>query len=146
MKPVDARGFSLIELAIVVLVMGMVLAMAVPAMTGFRSSHAVRTAAENIAGQLRLARERAISTGVTQTVRFRANTYGGDYHVLNGTTIGTASKLPRGVQYLWSVGTQDTFRLTKDGRSQESGTVIVQDGRGVRDSVSVQQSGMVLIR
>ena len=146
MKPVDARGFSLIELAIVVLVMGMVIAMAVPAMTGFRSSHAVRTAAENIAGQLRLARERAISTGVTQTVRFQANTYGGDYHVVDGTTIGTASKLPRGVQYLWSVGTQDTFRLTKDGRSQESGTVIVQDGRGVRDSVSVQQSGMVLIR
>lgn len=146
MRPVDARGFSLIELAIVVLVMGMVIAMAVPAMNGFRSSHAVRTAAENIAGQLRLARERAISTGVTQTVRFQANTHGGDYHVQDGAVIGTASKLPRGVRYLWSVGTQDTFRLTKDGRSQESGTVIVQDARGVRDSVSVQQSGMVLIR
>ena len=147
MRPVDARGFSLIELAIVVLGDG-------DGVGHGRAGHerlpiqsrgadgGPRTSPDSCASRAR----GAISTGVTQTVMFRANTLGGDYHVLNGTTAGTASKLPRGVQYLWSVGTQDSFRLTKDGRSQESGTVIVQDSRGIRDSVSVQQSGMVLIR
>jgi len=138
------RGFSMIELAIVLVIMGLLVAMAVPSMSGFRSSHMVKIATENIAGQLRLAREKAIGTGDTQTLRFRANFQDSDYHVWTGTEANPKWKLPPGISYLWSGGTQDSFRLTRDGRSLDSGLIIVQDSRGFRDTVSVQRSGLVI--
>src|SRR5262245_61978110 len=139
------RGFSLIEMVIVLLIMGLLIAMAVPFMTGFRSSHMVKIATENIAGQIRLARAKAIGTGMTQTLRFKANFQGSDYHVWTGSAVGGKWKLPQGIAYLWSAGTQDSFRLTQDGRCMDSGLIIVQDARGVRDTVSVQRSGLVTL-
>ena len=144
MTPPSTRGFSLVELAIVLLVAGLLIAAGIPAVTGFRSSHMVRIASENIAGQLRLARQKAIGSGTTQVMRFRAGFEESDYHVWNGTAADPKWSLPHGVSYLWATGTQDTFRLTSDGRCLESGMVIVQDSRGVRDTVSVQRSGLVL--
>ena len=110
------RGFSMVELIIVLLVMGMIIAIAVPTVSGFRSSHMVKIAVENIAGQLRLAREKAISSGTTQTLRFQAGVGGYDYHVWNGGVANPGWKLPNGIHYLWASGTQDSFRLTRDGR------------------------------
>ena len=144
MNALSARGFSLVELAIVLTLMGLLIALAVPNMTGFRSSHMVKIAGENIAGQLRLARETAIRTSTTQTLRFRAGYEGSDYHVWSGGVADPKWSLPTGVSYLWSAGTCDSFRLTGDGRCLESGMVIVQDSRGVRDTVSVERSGLVL--
>jgi type II secretory pathway pseudopilin PulG len=134
----------LVELVIVLLVLGMMIAIAVPNITGFKSSHLVKIASENIAGQLRLAREKAIGTGTTQTIRFQAGVGGYDYHIWNGSQANPGWKLPKGISYLWATGTQDSFRLTRDGRSLDSGMIIVQDSRGVRDTVSVQRSGLVL--
>lgn len=134
----------MVELAIVMLVMGMLIAFAVPAVTGYRSSHMVRIASENIAGQLRLAREKAVSTGTTQTLRFMAGYQGSDYHVWDGAAAYPKWTLPAGITYLWATGTQDSFRLTQDGRSLDSGMIVVQDARGVRDTVSVQRSGLIL--
>ena len=144
MKRFVPKGFSMVELAIVMLVMGMIIAFAVPAVTGYRSSHMVKIASENIAGQLRLAREKAVSTSTTQTLRFMAGYQGSDYHVWNGSAPDPKWKLPTGITYLWTAGTQDSFRLTQDGRSLDSGMIIVQDTRGVRDTVSVQRSGLIL--
>jgi len=140
----NVRGFSMVELVIVLLLLGMMIAMAVPTVSGFRSSHMVKIAKENIAGQIRLAREKAIGTGTTQTIRFQAGQYGYDYYIWNGSQANPGWKLPKGIAYLWVTGTQDSFRLTRDGRCQDSGMIIVQDSRGVRDTVSVQRSGLVL--
>jgi prepilin-type N-terminal cleavage/methylation domain-containing protein len=144
MKLLTDKGFSMVELAIVMLVMGMLIAFAVPAVTGYRSSHMVRIASENIAGQLRLAREKAVSTGTTQVLRFKPGFQGSDYHVWNGSVADPKWSLPGGISYLWAAGTQDSFRLTQDGRSLDSGMIVVQDARGVRDTVSVQRSGLIL--
>src|SRR5205823_3541973 len=70
MKRGSEQGFSLVELAIVVLVMGMLLTFAIPSYRSLSESYQLRGAAENIAGQLRLAREKAIGSGVTQQVQF----------------------------------------------------------------------------
>jgi Tfp pilus assembly protein FimT len=107
----------MVELAIVLVIFGTIIAFGVPMMTGYRSSHMVKIAKENIAGQLRLAREKAISTGATQTLRFIAGFQGADYHVWNGAVANPKWSLPTGIQYLWSGGTQNTFRLTP-GRAQ----------------------------
>ena len=143
----SARGFSLIELAVVVLVMGLLLGFSIPAYQSFSSSHQVGGAAENIAGQLRLARQKAIATGVPQPMHFYYNTYNADYHIHIGSFVASKWKLPRGVTYLWSTGTLTNMRvtLTPDGRASQSGLVILQNRRGLRDTVSVQLSGLVLV-
>lgn len=144
MTRMHPRGFSLIELVIVLLIMGIVIGFGVPLFAGYRSSQEVKLAGENITGQLRLARESAITSGTTQLIRFKAGYQSSDYHILRGSLATPKWSLPVGVTYLWASGTQDTFRLTSDGRSLDSGMIIVCDSRGVRDTVSVQRSGVIL--
>ena len=143
-NPRDSRGFSLVELAVTLVVFGLVLAMTVPAFRGFSASHQLKNAVANITGQLRLGREKAISSGTTQTLRFMAAFQSSDYHIWNGTTANPKWSLPNGISYYWGSGTQNTYRMTRDGRCLDSGMIILQDARGTRDTVSVQISGLVL--
>jgi prepilin-type N-terminal cleavage/methylation domain-containing protein len=144
MKPRDSNGFSLVELSITLVVFGLVLAMTVPSFRSFSASHQLKSAAANITGQLRLAREKAISTGSTQELRFMEAFQSSDYHVWNGATANPKWKLPNGITYYWGTGTQSSYRMTRDGRCMDSGLIILQDLRGRRDTVSVQISGLVL--
>jgi prepilin-type N-terminal cleavage/methylation domain-containing protein len=139
-----SRGFSLVELAITLVVFGLVLAMTVPAFRGFSASHQLKGAIANVNGQLRLGREKAIASGTTQTLRFMAGFQGSDYHVWNGTVANPKWSLPNGISYYWGAGTQNTYRMTREGRCLDSGMIILQDARGNRDTVSVQISGFVL--
>ena len=146
MKAVNQAGFSLVELAIVILIFGATLAFSVPAINGFSKRHQLRGAIENISGQLRLARESAIATGNTQNMHFTADYSGCDYHIHNNGVVDPKWSLPKGVSYYWGTGTQNQYRLTKDGRSLDTGMIILQDTRGYRDTVSVLASGLVLIK
>ena len=142
----NLRGFSLIEMCIAILILGMLFAFSVPAINTFSATFKVHGAAEDIAGQLKLAREKAISTGSTQWLRFMAGFSGSDYHVWDGTTANPTWKLPNGVTYYWGSGTYTDYRMTKDGRCLDSGMIIIQDSKGRRDTVSVQLSGLVLVQ
>ena len=144
MKSLESHGFSLLELSVAVLVLGLLFAFSIPAFTTFTASYQLKSTTQNIAGQLRLAREKAIATGAMQTLRFMAAFQGSDYHVWDGTTADPKWSLPRGITYCTGIQTQ--FRMTKDGRCQDSGLVMVQDRRGNRDTVSVQLSGLVLVK
>jgi hypothetical protein len=68
---------------------------------------------------------------------------GCDYHIHYPSGIGATWNLPDGITY-YSVGVNPT--MTKDGRANASGDVILQNRRGSRDTVSVQMSGLVLTR
>ena len=50
----------------------------------------------------------------------------------------------RSVQY--SVFNQGGFSITPDGRASSSRLIILRDRRGNRDTVSVQMSGLVIVR
>jgi len=145
MKSASAAGFSLIELAITILVLGIVLAFGIPAFSNFSGSYNLKGATENIGAQLRLAREKAISTGIAQTLWFKkSKCAGSDYCVDNGGGPDPKWNLPNGINYKNGSGFQDTYTMGKDGRWNTSGMVIVQDIRGNRDTVSVQMSGLVI--
>jgi prepilin-type N-terminal cleavage/methylation domain-containing protein len=136
------RGFSLVELAIVLVVMGLIFGFSVPSFQRISSSYKLRGAAENVAGQLRLAREKAIATGLQQPIHIPSSSI---YHVHYTTGVSTAWTLPRGVTFTNpTVGSW--YHMESDGRSLESGVIVVQNTRGVLDTVSVQLSGLVLIR
>ncbi len=136
------RGFSLIELMIVLVVLGLLLGFSIPSFHRLSSSYQLQSTAENIAGQLRLAREKAIATGVIQPFRCA----GAAYATTPASGIGGWWKLPRGIEYDWCTGTDSLYQLQTDGRSDRSGLIVLQDPNGGRDTVSVQLSGLVLTR
>jgi prepilin-type N-terminal cleavage/methylation domain-containing protein len=135
------RGFSLVELAIVLVVFGLLLAFSIPTFHSIMTTQQLKGATENIAAQLRIAREKAIATGVTQPMHFVGTNV---YHIHYPTGIATAWTLPTGVQFTTSLNSW--YRMQSDGRCDNSGLVVVQDQRGIRDTVSIQLSGLVLTK
>ena len=144
-KPNDS-GFSLIELMFVVIILGTMIAMSIPSMRGFRQSYDLRSATENIAGQLTLARQKAMAVDSTQIMHFGINWMGCDYHIHNNNVMNPKWSLPTGVIFYLGAGTKTEFRMTSDGRCLDSGMVILEDVRGMRDTVSVLRSGLILVR
>ena len=160
MKALSTRGFSLVELAVVMVIFGLVLAFSIPAYHSLSRGQQLHTATENIAGQMRLMREVAISNGVTQTMHFtyQYNPGGGmpisDYHIHTNNVMqqNTCWVLPRGITFYWGAGTVSAFNAQSDGRIYDafgnplSGMVIVQDVNSNYDTVSVVSSGLILTK
>lgn len=153
MRDPAERGFSLIELAIVLVVMGILFAFSVPGFQRLTSSNQLRGAAENVAGQLRLARAKAIGTGVEQPLHIQNST---TYHIHYPSGISTIWTLPSGITFTSAapVTVGDWYYMAPDGRFYQnsshtvtgSNIIVLANTRGVRDTVSVQLSGLILIR
>ncbi len=145
----SSRGFSLIELGVVIIVMGLVLAFGIPLFSRYSSTQQLKGAAENIAAQMRLLRETAIGTATSQTMHFVYrwvfNGQTSDYHVHNGTVVGAVFSLPRGIAYYPS-GYSGNYTAKTDGRFTSGGLIIVVDPNGLRDTVSVMASGLILTK
>ena len=144
MNRLTSRGFSLVELAVTLVVFGLVLAFSIPAFQSFNTTQQLKGATENIAGQMRMMREVSISSNTTQTMHFFYATLGGDYHIHNGAVQGGTWSLPRNIVYYWGAGTNSVMVSTSDGRMSSSGMIILEDPKGDRDTVSVLASGLIL--
>ncbi len=64
------RGFSLLELLVVISIMGLFVAVSVPALSTVRSSMVLRAAAQEASASLHFARSRAMSRDVNTGVKF----------------------------------------------------------------------------
>ena len=139
------RGFTLAEMMIVILLMGLMLAFAVPALRRLGNSQGLKGAKENIISQLQLQRAQAISTGVdSQRIHFNSN-YGFDYHLhpASGTpTVGW--HFPRGVTYASGFSDASDLIMRANGRCSESLTIPLMNAQGVRDTIVILTSGLVL--
>lgn len=143
-----SRGFSLVEMAIVLVIFGVLLSFSVPMIQGFTTTHNLKGAGENLAAQFRLARQIAIDTGKSQVIHcFYQSLNNGqinDYHIHSGgAVISGMWNLPKGITYNWVTGTQSVYTIGPDGRFSPSGMVILQNQKGRLDTVSVQGSGMI---
>ncbi|MEK7329511.1 MAG: prepilin-type N-terminal cleavage/methylation domain-containing protein [Candidatus Eisenbacteria bacterium] len=140
----STRGFTLVEMAVTILVLGLLFAFSIPAYQNVSASYQLKGATENVAAQLRLAREKAIATGMDQPMHFTYNYLDSDYHIHYASGFVPAKwKLPQGITY-YSVTVNPT--MLRDGRTSASGNIILRDTRGNRDTVSVQMSGLILTK
>ena len=144
MNRLSSRGFSLVELAVTLVVFGLVLAFSIPSFQSFNTTQQLTGATQNVAAQMRLMREIAISSGTTQTMHFFYATFGGDYHIHTNGVVGATWSLPRKITYYWGAGTSSVMQTTPDGRVKFPGMVILQDQNSKRDTVSVLASGLIL--
>jgi len=144
-----AAGFTLVEIAVTVLLLGMLLALAVPTVQQLSGGYHLRATSENLAGQLRLAREKAIATGKNQHFHFTAIA-NGDYYIIDHTSgvVSNRWKFPKGITYGGGSLSGGWIDMATDGRAKwgtlpASGLIVLQDTRGIRDTVSIQSSGLV---
>jgi hypothetical protein len=91
---------------------------------------------------IQLQRSRAMSTGQPVTLNFNTGTPAG-WTAMSGTYWSHAN-LPNGITY--ASATPNTIQLTRDGRVSSSALVVFQNRTGIQDTVSVQLSGLALIR
>jgi prepilin-type N-terminal cleavage/methylation domain-containing protein len=147
----NASGFTLIEIAVVILILGLLFGFSIPSFQSYRQSQMLEAATQNLVGQLRLGRQKAISMQHEQKLAFSVGT--NRYTVTDLSTGQTAGpfRFPTGVvledaSIVVAGVTGSTITALTDGRYSGSGEFILRDAKGVRDTVSVQASGLALSR
>jgi prepilin-type N-terminal cleavage/methylation domain-containing protein len=133
-------GFTLVELAVTILVLGLLLGFSIPAFHSISASYQLKGASENIAAQIRLSREKAIGINQQQHWHFWQSTNAYHAHDLTTGQVFGPWPLPRRVRLV----SDNDFIMLTDGRASASTDIIVEDFRGNRDTVTVQVSGLVL--
>lgn len=121
----DARcaGFSLVELTLVVAIMAVLAALAVPRWAGAAARYRLELAAERLERDLRMARDLARGRGVSVTVVFSGK--GMAYEIA-----GLADPERRGTAYAVRL-VDEPYGLTKVEWSFGGASVIAFDGLGV---------------
>ena len=137
-------GFSLTELMTAVLILGILATFSAPAVFKALSGWNLHNSREIVISEVKLLREKAITQGRSLRVWFSPGS--NLYWFQNPTTgVWTSYQLPNRVTF-YSVsfvgGPYDTY-LQPDGRSMRSGTIILQNTKGVKDTVVVNLSGWV---
>jgi len=130
------RGFTLIEMIVVLAIIGLITALALPVMTGSQAKAETRMAAREIAAGLRMTRTLAMTGDVTEA--FLIDTAKGTYRV--GST--ASRQVPKGVRLLLvtTVGdrineTAGGIRFFSDGTSSGGGVKLTK--RNTAETVRV---------
>lgn len=136
------RGFSLLELMTALIVFGILLGFGIPSYQSYAQTQKLRGTSENLVQTINLQRSRAMATGQNVVINFNTAAPAGWTVMSQGRQNQMA--LPKGISY--ASANPASLTLTRDGRVNSSGLVVFQNRTGRQDTVSVQLSGLSLIR
>ncbi|MBI5168986.1 MAG: GspH/FimT family pseudopilin [Candidatus Eisenbacteria bacterium] len=139
------RGFSLVELMVAVAILGLMLTISVPGVRSALRAHRLKSSAENIAAQLRLARSTAMANGTDRRMCFAEDSAGFDYHVHTSDGRLRGWSLPEGIHYAMGTDTSTGLTFRTSGRASRSLDIVLLDDRAHRDSVTIEISGYLLV-
>jgi Tfp pilus assembly protein FimT len=126
----------------VLIIFGALVGFGIPAFGHYLRTQALRGTSENLVQTIQLQRSRAMATGQSVVINF--NTAAPSAWTVMGAGRSNRNVLPNGVSYVSA--TPSSLTLTRDGRVNTSGLVVFQNREGVTDTVSIQVSGLALIR
>jgi len=153
------KGYSVAELIITLLLLIIVSAMAVPFILGTIQDYRLRTAAWQVAGDLRLARQKAVASGKAYRLTYKNGAAPSDpnsYIIERNEGVGTWTRDPAPRIYLQSldgptfvmIDTSSTplsgvINFAANGTVPTAGTIRLVDGRGKRYDISINSVGRV---
>jgi len=136
------RGFSLIEMMVAIVVFGLLIGFSIPSYQSYALTQKLRGTSENLVQTIQLQRSRAMATGQDVTLNFNTAAPAG-WTVLSGNRSNHVD-LPLGITY--ASANPGSLTLTRNGQVSSSGLVVFQNRTGTLDTVSVQLSGLAIIR
>jgi type IV fimbrial biogenesis protein FimT len=147
-----AGGFSLIEMMVVVLILAIVAAIAIPNLIAWRSGMNLRAAVDILRSDLESARARAVKENARVTVAFipTAGQYSVTYQDPDANTILLKSQtLPAGVRI---ASDNPVYTLTSNSTSFSSrgtadpGTIVLANQKGKTSSISITFIGKIEVK
>jgi prepilin-type N-terminal cleavage/methylation domain-containing protein len=145
----NRAGFTALELAVVMTMIGLIMAMTFPHLAGFRERENSRSAQQQVAAYAAMARAAAIQRGRTAAVRFD-----NDSMWVTVDTVGATLKLRSAVSLNRTYGVSlaaDQAVITFDPRgfspsTPSAGARLVVSKGALRDSVCVTRLGQIKIK
>ncbi|MBI5837910.1 MAG: GspH/FimT family pseudopilin [Candidatus Eisenbacteria bacterium] len=138
-------GFSLVELMFTLTLAGILLTFGIPAFLHYRQSTALPAESMRLAGQLKLARQVAISRSARYGVQ--VDSAGARYRVVDPTTdsVGPWIEMSHYVGFcrVEAPSPGSRFIFSADGRTPANGQVILAGAAGTFDTIGVSLSGRV---
>lgn len=139
-------GFSLVELTVLMVVIGIMLALAVPNVRSTIDTFQVRTAAAEMATNIRLVGQQSISHEKEYKIKFDCSS---DRYMVYWVKEDGTTELVETVALENGVGIESTTFLNDEitfgvqGRPSSAGVIELRSSAGIMRSVSVDSSGRV---
>lgn len=138
--PQREAGYSLIELAVVIILLGITLAASIPAFSRLMQSNSLQNAANQVSGHMRLARQMAVASGVPYIVDWDSTEsylLVRDDNQNDAPDVGEPADGPFTLPSRVSLENSEDDGFTsslvvfsRDGSASESGTLVLSNDRG----------------
>jgi prepilin-type N-terminal cleavage/methylation domain-containing protein len=139
------RGFTLVELMIMLTIVGLLVAVTLPAFRHFRQSAALPGAIRELSSELKVARQLAISRSHSYAVRI--DSAGACYRGFDPTadTVTQWASLPREVRVrrVTAPASAGLFVFDYNGRLESPGRIVLANTAGSLETLNVSLSGRV---